>query len=750
MFEDDYKSKIDRMEPSADALEKTLEAMKNETARAKRKPFGARGILAAGLAAVLLAGTALGAVIIANRTAPLPGSQPERGISPGSQTVRGISPAEGYQAVYERLGIDSNGGTAFDYFGMVTEIDEIAFEDSAEMPAINGKGADSSGRTTGNPGEADYSQTNDQIKGVQEGDIVKNDGTYLYMLSQGKLNIIKAENGKMEKVSSTDVGQAREMIIYGDKLAVISLEYNGDYKNYNTIYDFYYYGSGDYTSCRIYDISDRSAPKKTGEFKQGGYYTTSRCIDGKVYVISSFSCSYRYAYTDRSLDIVPFSTGEPVEGLIPTVDGGFIPAEKIYLPENSDEVEFQGSCYTIVTSFDITDGSGRDSLAILGANSNVYVTRDSVYVATYGYRDTMKLYEKLREAFAEIGVELNSNDYDYFSWFSENPYADYANLVLPYDEYTASVTGIHKISIGGGEMKIVASGTVDGDILNQFSFDERDGFLRVATNMNTISLDKMRRDMMQSKRLSYLWSEYNRLSNKVWVLDKDMNVAGESEEIGLGERIQSVRYIGDYAFVVTFMQTDPLYAIDLSDPYSPKVLSELKITGFSSYMQQYDSGLMLGLGYEATADGATTGVKLTMFDTGDVNDVKAIDSAVFEWGDYGYIDSAASHEHKALLLNSAKKLIAVPMYFYSYNDINGNEWKETACVLLFGFEDGKLSVKDTIDVWSMSEDAKPATYFNYMLLRSNYIDDYVYFTFGNGAVSYSLGQKCVIDRVEFE
>lgn len=107
------------------------------------------------------------------------------------------------------------------------------------------------------------------------------------------------------------------------------------------------------------------------------------------------------------------------------------------------------------------------------------------------------------------------------------------------------------------------------------------------------------------------------VSNNLYVLDSGMRQIGRLEGLAPGERIYSVRYLGEMAYVVTFRETDPLFAIDLSDPRAPKVLGQLKIPGFSEYLHPLDDGLLLGIGQSVDERGTANGVKLSMFDVSD-------------------------------------------------------------------------------------------------------------------------------------
>lgn len=162
-------------------------------------------------------------------------------------------------------------------------------------------------------------------------------------------------------------------------------------------------------------------------------------------------------------------------------------------------------------------------------------------------------------------------------------------------------TTIHQFDVAGeGAPSYVASGAVRGRLLNQYALSEHEGYLRVATTTGES------------------WRERPTSQSAVTVLtrrDDTLTPVGRVDGLGKGERIYAVRYLGDTAYVVTFRQTDPLYALDLSDPERPRTTGELKITGYSAYLHPVGENRLLGVGQEATTRGRTTGAQVSLFDT---------------------------------------------------------------------------------------------------------------------------------------
>ena len=187
------------------------------------------------------------------------------------------------------------------------------------------------------------------------------------------------------------------------------------------------------------------------------------------------------------------------------------------------------------------------------------------------------------------------------------------------------------------------SGAVAGDVRDQFSFSEYDGHLRVITTTGE-SWDESSETFVRVLREG----------------DGELREVGSVGDMGNGEAVQSVRMIGDVGYVVTFRQVDPFYTLDLSDPENPKVVGELKIPGFSSYLHPIGNGRVLGVGSDGTDDGFITGSKVSIFDVSDPADPQevAIWSAPDGWTDVGW-------DHRSFLWWEAEQLAVVPVQIWS-------------------------------------------------------------------------------------
>jgi len=222
-------------------------------------------------------------------------------------------------------------------------------------------------------------------------------------------------------------------------------------------------------------------------------------------------------------------------------------------------------------------------------------------------------------------------------------------------------TVIYRFALNNGKLDYTGKGQVPGSILNQFSMDENGGFFRIATTKGD------------------MWREgENTSKNNLYVLDSDLDICGSLEDVAPGERIYSVRFMGDRAYMVTFKKVDPLFVIDLKDANNPTILGALKIPGYSDYLHPYDENHIIGFGKDTielskTGSGGNSnsttayyqGMKIALFDVSDVNNPKEKFKEMI--GDRG-TDSELLRDHKALLFSREKELMAFPVTLMEIKD----------------------------------------------------------------------------------
>lgn len=503
-------------------------------------------------------------------------------------------------------------------------------------------------------GADQYSQTNVQVAGVDEADFVKNDDKYIYLVQDNKLIIVDAFNNK-EIVSETDLPKntyANNMFLYKNRVVVLAQ--SSDESFYFNKYDIMPQQTYEQmTKVLIYDVSDKEDPALSETFKVSGSYFQSRMIDDIVYLVAVKYAQY------------------PVRP--PVVFAQKVINPDIYYFDNGEE-QYN---YNIIVSVDVSNEKVIDSeVYLLGYSNTLMMSEDNIYIAfqkqphrCWGWYCRDNSYDK--ERFTDVVVpllegslkedvqdilRLKISDEEQWNRISErlteffNKLQDDEDLQDEYDkmfndiqealdDYDAkqllenSKTIIHKIAVDEGELSYQTKGSADGRLLNQFSLDEYEGNLRVAT---TVDL------WMNSGRKTY---------NNVYVLDEDMDLIGKVENIAKDEQIYSTRFMGDKLYMVTFRQVDPFFVIDLSDPKNPEMLGKLKIPGYSSYLHPYNEDFIIGVGKQTEINdwgGATIkGVKISLFDVSDFENPKEVDT--FEMGMQG-TDSPILYDHKAFLL----------------------------------------------------------------------------------------------------
>ncbi len=283
-------------------------------------------------------------------------------------------------------------------------------------------------------------------------------------------------------------------------------------------------------------------------------------------------------------------------------------------------------------------------------------------------------------------------------------------------------TLIYRIHIEGSEIEFAANGEVPGYVLNQFSMDEHAGYFRIATTTGQV------------------WNREEPSKNHMYILDVDLNIIGRLEDLAPGETIHSARFMGDRCYLVTFRKIDPLFVIDLKDPYDPQVLGQLKITGYSDYLHPYDENHVIGVGKETVAaeQGDFSwyqGVKISLFDVSDVENPKEIDK--YEIGDRG-TDSPVLSDHKAFLFDKSRNLLVIPVSVAEIDPekypegvppyIQGDFVWQGAYVFDISLDEGLVLKGRITHLEDDSDLMKSSYYFSspFSVKRSLYIDNVLY------------------------
>ena len=487
--------------------------------------------------------------------------------------------------------------------------------EKSESPSAPSAGSQGTPEVT----RSDYSTTNVQVQGVDEADIVKTDGNYLYQVSHQKVLIYKAypasEMALVSEISYAD-GQFSPLELYvsGTRLVIIgttnpyALRSGGISPDKSQII-YPYYG---YTAVKAiqYDLANPGNPVKVREVSLQGNYISSRLIDNDLYLVANQGIYY---WQDSTIPLNPqymdSALGSETKS-VPYTDIRYMPP-------------IVNASYLLVAGLALDDPDQPMNIqACLGAGEEVYVSQDHLYVS---------IYEGMM-GIRPMGITLDG--------FAEAK--------------DQEATLIYKFALNNASVAYHARGQVPGRILNQFSMDEDGDNFRIATTLGNA------------------WSSgTDTSSNNVYILDGNLNITGKLENIAKGEQIYSVRFIGDRGYVVTFKTTDPLFVIDLKDPWKPIVLGALKIPGYSDYLHPYDENHLIGFGKDTITvsikDSSGTvvdtaayylGMKIALFDVSNVT--KPIEKYSIRIGDRG-TESELLNDHKALLFSKEKELLAFPV-----------------------------------------------------------------------------------------
>jgi uncharacterized secreted protein with C-terminal beta-propeller domain len=564
--------------------------------------------------------------------------------------------------------------------------------------------ATTTGESTPQKVSDDYSTTNIQVEGVDEADIIKNDDKYIYLVSGSKILILEAYPADQAKIlSSIELDKAPyEIFVNNDNLVAFG------YSNY---YSPSYIPS---TFINIYDISDRENPVLTRNISMEGNYFDSRMIGDYVYVVTNRHVNYNYP--------------EPI--VLPTIREGTqemkIAASDIYYFDVPD----RSYIFTNVLAVNTQDGNEDFTVKtyLMGYSQNMYVSLDNIYVVYTKRINISNFYERVIEEaiipFMPFDVQNQIRNIMSSNKTTHEKMNEVGDLVTEYigtlDPETGAIalknieekmmkiqqdlaketekTVVHKIAIDKENIDYVTSGEVPGHVLNQFSMDEYDGNFRIATTTGN-------------------WRAET--SNHMYVLNDNLNIIGKVEDLAPGERIYSVRFMGGKGYMVTFRQIDPLFVIDLENPYNPQVLGYLKIPGVSDYLHPYDENHIIGVGRDASEQGMIKGMKLSLFDVTDVTNPKEISKYII--GERG-TNSEALYEHKAFLFDKSKNLLVIPV-----SATENGKWNAYQGAYVFNLDlDEGFSLKGRVTHRNETEQDEYSYDYQASIRRSLYMDNVLY------------------------
>lgn len=523
-------------------------------------------------------------------------------------------------------------------------------------------------------GAGTTSGTNTQVNGVDEADFVENDGHYIYTAHNGQLTITRTDLSvaSQSALSGDVVGE----YLAGDRLTVVSQSGNGWYGPYvKMAYPGYWGPWKPQTTVTVYDVSDRTAPAVVKQTVFDGAYQDSRAVDGVVYVVTQRSVNLPAPqYTDVPIEYVAGAQSAELSGEARIRFDPTAPvANRTY--ETWDEYVARVGDQIVDLSLPHAyrvdaDGSTVD-LGLLAAPKDIVRPHadNQQTVLTVASVDSRR--GPFGPAFSDsVGTMVSANGGTVYM----TPSTLY--VATPEDHYTessySSDTRIDRFVVAGPKVSYQATGLVSGTLINQFAMDERNGYLRVATHTT-----------------SGQWGEGTstiRDDNGITVLDTagiTLDEVGQLTGLAPGEQLYAVRYVGDTAYLVTFVRTDPLFAVDLSDPAAPALQGELVVPGFSNYLQSVGDGLLLGIGQERETGSWDTHVHASLFDVRDGAELTQLDREYLDPG-YQWSWSDAQFDHHALLYSEQDGLLVVPVTGSGYDPQTGYRYGQYLKVLRVG------------------------------------------------------------------
>lgn len=531
---------------------------------------------------------------------------------------------------------------------------------------------------------AAFGTTNVQVAGVDEGDSIKNDGRYLYQIviedgQEGRtraIQIVDTKEGLKELGRLSGFDEIEEFYVWQDLLIVIESKYQDYFRKIGrspmAAYDDMAWRGNGYHEISFYRITDREHPQKIKTFTLQGFYLSSRIADGYFYGFSRYYAN-------------PGNGEADYDAYVPSLDGKKLPQDCILLPEDSS-----GTSYLVTISIDLKEPSSIfQSLGVISGGELYYVSEKNIYVTDYD-----SPYSRIEK--------------------KEGTETDHTSLL--------------RFSYDKGKFYLRARGKIEGSVNNSFSLDEYEGYLRVVSTVQEFQQEAVVDDRT-SQVLGYNIRS-KKQTNSLYILDEKLNVTGKIEGLAEDEQIYSARFLGKTGYFVTFRQTDPLFAVDLSDPSAPSVLSELKVSGFSEYLHFYGKDRLLGIGMEADEEtGVQQGMKLSMFDISDPSNVKEISR--LNLNDYNY--SSALYDHRAVLVDTGENIFG----FEADGSDRGKYWKN---YLVFSYEKDAFVRKLKLDTKNKDGDHYSA--------RGTFIGDVFYLLLEDGTVrSYNRNTGALLESL---
>ena len=597
------------------------------------------------------------------------------------------------------------------------------------------------------------SDTNTQVNGVDEADFVETDGNYIYAAQNGQLTIFSAGSsdspGAGTSVTSQTAipGYVVGQYLSGDRLTVIT-QTGGSWDTPMMVRMAGPWYWNPQTTITVYDVADRTTPAVVTQTVFDGGYRDSRSVDGTVYLV-----------LDRSLKLPPPRYTEftvPPDTTIPdptipepTVWDQALPEAQIVDAVVADKmmIRWDPSAPVAYRTYETWDeyvarvGPDITTLSLphaysVDADGNlvdlgvIAGAQDIVRPSVSGGQSLLTIVSiDAQNATAATHFSDSVGELGYSSGTTVYMTRDALYVASNQDNYSekgsSSQTRIDRFTVAGTDLGWQASGVVPGSLINQFAMDEQGGYLHVATHTWSWQLTPSEN--------GDTWTSQN--DNGVYTLDTagdTLDITGSLTGLAPGEQLYAARFVGDNAYLVTFVRTDPLFAIDLSDPAAPVLQGELVIPGFSNYLQPVGDGLLVGIGQEREPGTWNTRVHVSLFDVSDGSNPTQVDrqfldeSAQWSW-------SEAQYDHHAVLYSPEDGLMVVPLSASGY-DAQTGEYRYDQTLQVLHVDAGGVEVRGVIHT-------------DGTVLRAVRIGNVLYAVSADHVTAYSLDDLSVVSSV---
>lgn len=510
----------------------------------------------------------------------------------------------------------------------------------------------------------EFTTTNLQESGVDEMDILKNDGAHMYVIEQDGIRVLKSwpasELKELTKISfpkDDDVNSSngQGLLLIGKRLIAFRTSYqgyDGFFPGMGMGMPFYYRGKTSF-HVDVYDVNKPDAPVLMQTSQFDGDFNTARSIDGRIYVV--MNSQLNTGYFDKLLQDEAFNDVLPMPNKdIWNMDekerqayiDKAVPIINSYLTEKSADLKLDA----LMPIYKQQKGSAKKELALLSCQ-DIYLPKTASQNP-----GLMSILELSGDDFSQVRASAIADSTWLVYASSENIYAVASSYNWFWSCYSEdackSYSHIHRFNYKGqdGHIQYINSGEIEGIVNDSFWMSEHKGYLRVATQDQS-------------------WGNDN--GSSLSILDLNgaaIKQVGRIDGIAPGERIFASRMFGDKGYLVTFKQTDPLFTLDLSEPKAPKIMGELKINGYSSYIHPLGENALLTIGKDADDNGRETGLQLQIFDVSDMKNPKRSHQYLIATdGDGSYSSSAALYNHHAFSFHAPSGLLAIPMNVYKWS-----------------------------------------------------------------------------------